>query len=70
MSFLLFSNQVALQMILTSIMASTIALLLCITFVLSRPFFGPMALQPEPFRHSLEVFDAVDVELHRTTLAE
>jgi hypothetical protein len=47
-------------MILTSIIASTIALLLCITFVLSRPFSGPMALQPEPFRHSLEVFDAVD----------
>jgi hypothetical protein len=70
MSFLLFSNQVALQMILTSIIASTIALLLCITFVLSRPFFGPMALQPEPFRHSLEVFDAVDVELHKTTLTE
>ena len=60
MSFLLFSDQVALQMILTSIIATTIAVLLCITFVLSRPFFGPMALQPEPFRHSLEVFDAVD----------
>jgi hypothetical protein len=61
MSFLLFSHHVALQMILTSIIASTIALLLCITFVLGRPFFGPMALQPGPFGHSLEVFDAVDV---------
>jgi hypothetical protein len=60
MSFLLFSRNVALQMTLTSIIASTIALLLCITFVLSRPFFGPMALQPEPFKHSFEVFDAVD----------
>jgi hypothetical protein len=60
MSFLLFSERIAPRMILTSIIASTIALLLCITFVLSRPFSGPMALQPEPFRHSLEVFDAVD----------
>jgi hypothetical protein len=60
MSFLLFSERIAPRMILTSIIASTIALLLCITFVLSRPFSGPMALQPEPFKHSLEVFDAVD----------
>jgi hypothetical protein len=60
MSFLLVSDHVALQIILTSIIASTIALLLCITFVLSRPFFGPMALEPEPFHHSLEVFDSVD----------
>jgi hypothetical protein len=60
MSFLLLSEQVALQMIFTSIIASTIAVLLCITFVLSRPFFGPMALQPEPFKHSIEVFDSVD----------
>jgi hypothetical protein len=60
MSFLLFSEQVALQMALTSVIGSMIALLLCITFVLSHPFFGPMALQPDPFRHSLEVFEAVD----------
>jgi hypothetical protein len=60
MSFLLLSEQVALQMIFTTIIASTIAVLLCITFVLSRPFFGPMALQAEPFKHSIEVFDSVD----------
>jgi hypothetical protein len=60
MSFLLLSEHVALQMIFTSVIATTIALLLCITFVLTRPFFGPMALQPEPFKHSLEVFDSVD----------
>ena len=60
MSFLLFSDQIARQILLTSIIASTIALLLCITLVLSRPFFGPIALQAKPFKHSLEVFDAVD----------
>ena len=60
MSFFLFSERVTLHMIFTSIIASAIALLLCITFVLSCPLFGPMTLQPDPFRHSLEVFDSVD----------
>ncbi len=62
MSFFLLMERAAPQMIVTSIMASTIALLLCITFVLSRPFVGPMALQPVPFAHSLEVFDSVDAD--------
>jgi hypothetical protein len=60
MSFFLFMGQVGPQMIVTSIMACMIALLLCITFVLSRPFAGPVALKSDPFSHSLEVFDAVD----------
>jgi hypothetical protein len=60
MGFVLFMERPAPQVIMTSLMASTIALLLCITFVLSRPFVGPMALQPDPFAHSLEVFDSVD----------
>jgi len=63
MSFFLVMKEVAPQMIVTSIMASTIALLLCITFVLSHPFAGPMALQPAPFEHSLQVFDSVDTTL-------
>ena len=60
MSFLLFMDQVLPQIIVTSMMAGMIALLLCITSVLSRPFVGPLALQPQPFVHSLEVFDSVD----------
>jgi hypothetical protein len=60
MSFLLFMDQVMPQVIVTSMMAGMIALLLCITSVLSRPFVGPLALQPQPFAHSLEVFDSVD----------
>jgi Protein of unknown function (DUF4239) len=62
MSFFLFMGEVAPQMIVTSIMASMIALLLSVTFVLSRPFAGPMALQSEPFQHSLQVFDSVDAD--------
>jgi hypothetical protein len=62
MSFFLYMGEAAPQMIATSIMASTIALLLSVTLVLSRPFAGPMALQPEPFQHSLQVFDSVDAD--------
>lgn len=60
MSFLLFMQQVVPQMIATGMTAAMIALLLCITSVLSRPFVGPLALQPQPFVHSQEVFDSVD----------
>jgi hypothetical protein len=60
MSFFLFMEQAVPQMLVTSIMASTIALLLCVTYVLSHPFAGPMALRPEPFLHTLQVFTSVD----------
>jgi hypothetical protein len=63
MSFFLFMERAVLQMIVTSSMASMIALLLCITFLLSRPFAGPLALQPDPFEHALQVFDSVDSTL-------
>jgi hypothetical protein len=33
------------------------------TFVLSLPFAGPLALQPEPFEHSPQVFGSVDAAL-------
>jgi hypothetical protein len=59
MSLLPFSHHVALQRILTSVIASTIALLLCIIFVLSRPFFGPMAFQPEEAKDRLARVPAV-----------
>ena len=60
MSFFLFMEQVVPQMLVTSIMASTIALLLCVTYVLSHPFAGPLALRPEAFLHTLQVFASVD----------
>ena len=42
------------------LMAGMICTLLCITFVLSRPFNGPLALQPEAFDHSVGVYASVD----------
>jgi hypothetical protein len=60
MTFLLYMERVWPQIAMVSVMASMIALLLCITFVLSSPFTGPMALTPEPFEHALTVYDSVD----------
>jgi hypothetical protein len=60
MSFFLYMERRWPHLASAGVMASVIAMLLCITFVLSRPFAGPMALGPEPFQHSLEVYDAVD----------
>jgi len=60
MSFFLYMERRWPHTLSCAVMASVIAMLLCITFVLSRPFVGPMALGPEPFQHSLEVFDSVD----------
>jgi hypothetical protein len=48
------------QMVATSIMAGLFAMLLAVTFVLSRPFVGPMAIQPDAFEHSMTVYDSVD----------
>ncbi|HTD28448.1 MAG TPA: hypothetical protein VK660_03580 [Xanthomonadaceae bacterium] len=60
MTFFLYMDRAWPQLVITATMASIISLLLCITAVLSRPFVGPMALQPEAFEHSLQVFTAVD----------
>jgi small-conductance mechanosensitive channel len=48
------------QIIATGLLAALFAMLLAITFVLSRPFVGPMALQPDAFEHSLTVYNSVD----------
>jgi hypothetical protein len=63
MSFLMIMEQLRTQVFATSLLACTIGLLLCTTLVLSRPFSGPMAIQPDPFAHSLDVFRSVDAML-------
>ena len=60
LSFFLYMDRAWPQMVAVGVMAALFAMLLLITFVLSRPFVGPMALQPDAFEHSLTVFDAVD----------
>jgi hypothetical protein len=48
------------HMVAAGVMAGLFAMLLAVTAVLSRPFVGPMALQPDAFEHSLTVYDSVD----------
>ena len=60
MTFFLYMDRAWPQIVVASSMSGMIAMLLCITFLLSHPFLGPMALQPEPFEHSLHVYDSVD----------
>jgi hypothetical protein len=41
-------------------MSALIGCLLFTLAVLSRPFLGPLAIEPKPFEQSLSVFDDVD----------
>jgi hypothetical protein len=63
MSFLMLMERLSTQIFATSLLACTIGLLLCTTFVFSRPFSGPMSISPDAFAHSLEVFRSVDATL-------
>jgi len=60
MTCLLYMERLWPHILMSSLMAGMICTLLCMTFVLARPFHGPLALQPDAFEHSLGVYAAVD----------
>ena len=60
MSFLLYMDRRWPHVFATSVMAALIGSLLFTMAVLSRPFVGPLAIDPKPFETSLSVFDDVD----------
>jgi heme/copper-type cytochrome/quinol oxidase subunit 4 len=60
MSFFLHMEERWPHMASASVMTAVIAMLVCIIFVMSRSFVGPMALSADPFRHALELYDTVD----------
>jgi hypothetical protein len=60
MSFILFMDRAWPHVLMTSVLAALIGMLLFMMAMLSRPFVGPLALQPEPFETSLQAFDDID----------
>jgi hypothetical protein len=60
MSFILFMDRAWPHVLMTSVMSALIGMLLFMMAMLSRPFVGPLALQPEPFEISLRTFDDID----------
>ncbi|MFL5238604.1 MAG: hypothetical protein ACJ8EL_13555 [Rhizomicrobium sp.] len=60
MSFFIYMDDAWPHVLMASLAAALMGLLLFIMIVLSRPFSGPMALEPEYFRLALKVMDDVD----------
>ena len=60
MTFFLYMDRRWPHVAMVSIMAALFGTLLFMMAVLSRPFVGPLAIEPAPFETSLSVFDDVD----------
>ena len=45
---------------MVSVMAGLIGMLFFMLAMLSRPFVGPLAIEPAPFERAMAVFDTVD----------
>jgi hypothetical protein len=68
MSFLLYADRNWPHIVMSGALAAMIAALLCVVFILERPFGGLMPLQPDAFAHSLQVYDSVDRTTSMTRL--
>jgi hypothetical protein len=60
MSFLLYMEHRWPHVLGVSVMGALIGTLLFTMALLSRPFLGPLAIDPAPFEQSLSVFNDVD----------
>ena len=60
MSFIIYMEKAVPHMIMAGLMAALIGLLLFTCCILSQPFRGPLAIQPESFEKTLTVLDDVD----------
>ena len=61
MTFFLYMRTQWLQILLASFLATMICMMLCITYMLSHPFAGPLAISSDAFKHSVYVYDNVDL---------
>ena len=60
MSFFLYADRDWPHIVMSGILATMIAMLLSVIFILDHPFSGLLSLPPDAFRHSLGVYDSVD----------
>jgi hypothetical protein len=60
MSFILYMDRLWPHVVMVGVMSAMIGTLLFMLAVLSRPFAGPLSLQPTPFQAALIVFDDID----------
>jgi Protein of unknown function (DUF4239) len=60
MSFVLYMERRWPQVLAVCVMSALIGTLLFTMALLSRPFLGPLAIEPAPFEQSLSVFNDVD----------
>jgi Protein of unknown function (DUF4239) len=60
MTFILFMDRLWPHLLGVSVMAALIGALLFTLAMLSRPFLGPLAIEPAPFEQALSTFDDVD----------
>ena len=61
MTFFLYMRTQWLQILLASFLSTMICMMLCITYMLSHPFAGPLAISSDAFKHSMFVYDNVDL---------
>ena len=60
MTFVLYMERRTPHIAMASLMSGMFGLLLFIMALLSRPFLGPLAIQPHPFEATISVFNDVD----------
>jgi hypothetical protein len=60
MTFFLYMEVFWLHYVLSAALALLMGVLLIMTYLLDKPFSGPLGLDAGPFQHSLGVYDSVD----------
>ena len=60
MCFMLYMEKTLPHVIMAAIMAGLMGMLLYVCMVMSHPFSGPMAIEPEAFENTLLTFDDID----------
>jgi hypothetical protein len=60
MSFFLYPDRDWPHVVMSGMLAAMIFMMIYVVFIFAQPFRGQLPLEPDAFRHSLEVYDSVD----------